>query len=72
MNWTEVKIYTTTEGIEPLTAGLLNVGIKGFIVEDAADFEQFLNFMDNARKGLAPLPEHSTDPYPEQELIFDF
>ena len=42
MNWTEVKIYTTTEGIEPLTAGLMNVGIKGFIVEDAADFEQFL------------------------------
>ena len=42
MNWTEVKIYTTTEGIEPLTAGLMNIGIKGFIVEDAADFEQFL------------------------------
>ena len=21
MNWTEVKIYTSTEGIEPLTAG---------------------------------------------------
>ncbi|MGN0664211.1 MAG: 50S ribosomal protein L11 methyltransferase [Negativibacillus sp.] len=42
MNWTEVKIYTSTEGIEPLTAGLMNVGIKGFVVEDAADFEQFL------------------------------
>ena len=36
------------------------------------DFEQFLNFMDNARKGNAPLPEHAVDPYPEQELIFDF
>ncbi len=42
MNWTEVKIYTTTAGVEPLGAGLLNIGIKGFIVEDAADFEQFL------------------------------
>ncbi len=42
MNWTEVKIYTTTQGIEPLTAGLMNIGIKGFVVEDAADFDNFL------------------------------
>ncbi len=24
MNWTQVKIYTTTEGIEPLTGSLLD------------------------------------------------
>ena len=26
MNWTQVKIYTTTEGIEPLTGSLLDFG----------------------------------------------
>lgn len=42
MNWTEVKIFTTTEGIEPLTSGLLNIGMKGFVIEDSADFAGFL------------------------------
>lgn len=28
MNWTEVKIYTTSEGIEPLTGNLLSLGIQ--------------------------------------------
>jgi len=42
MNWTEVTVYTSTQGIEPLTAVLLDLGIKGFAVEDAADFESFL------------------------------
>ncbi len=35
MNWTQVKIYTTTEGIEPLTGSLLDLGIGGFVIEDA-------------------------------------
>lgn len=38
MNWTEVKIYTTTEGIEPLTGSLLNLGIQGFMIEDGSGF----------------------------------
>ena len=42
MNWTEVKIYTTTEGIEPLTGSLLSLGIQGFMIEDAQDFDEFL------------------------------
>ena len=37
----------------------------------APDFEQFLDFMDNARAGKAPLPAHRTDPYPEMETIFE-
>ena len=41
MNWTEVKIYTTTEGIEPLTGSLLSLGIQGFMIEDAQDFTNF-------------------------------
>ncbi len=43
MNWTEVNIYTTTEGIEPVCGRLLGVGITGFIIKDAKDFEDFLN-----------------------------
>ncbi len=42
MNWTEVKIATTHEGIEPVTALLLELGITGAVVQDAADFEEFL------------------------------
>lgn len=43
MNWTEVKIYTTSEGIEPLTGSLLDLGIQGFMIEDAQDFDEFLH-----------------------------
>ena len=43
MNWTEVNIYTTTEGIEPVCGRLLNVGVTGFQIRDAKDFEDFLN-----------------------------
>ena len=43
MNWTQVKIYTTTEGIEPLTGSLLDLGIGGFVIEDAQDFDEFLH-----------------------------
>lgn len=42
MNWTEVTIYTTTEGIEPLTACLMELGIRGFVIEDPKDFDAFL------------------------------
>ena len=43
MNWTEVSIFTTTEGIESVCGCLLNIGISGFVVKDAQDFEDFLN-----------------------------
>ena len=43
MNWIETDIYTTTEGIEPLTGSLLGMGINGFVIKDAADFDEFLN-----------------------------
>lgn len=41
--WIEMDIYTTTEGIEPLTGSLLGMGVNGFAIEDAADFDEFLN-----------------------------
>ena len=42
MDWTEIKIYTTTDGIEPLTIELLKLGISGFVIEDAEDFREFI------------------------------
>lgn len=43
MNWVEIDIYTTTEGVEPLTGSLLGMGINGFIIKDSTDFEEFLS-----------------------------
>ncbi|MGN1133716.1 MAG: 50S ribosomal protein L11 methyltransferase [Oscillospiraceae bacterium] len=43
MNWIELEIYTTTEGIEAVTGSLLGMGITGFQIKDAADFEEFLS-----------------------------
>ena len=42
MDWKEVAIYTTTEGIGPVEAVLEAQGIEGYVLEDAADFEEFL------------------------------
>ena len=42
MEWTEVNIYTTTEGIELICAKLMDIGIKGFAIRDAEDFNEFL------------------------------
>ncbi len=43
MNWTEVNIYTTTEGIDPVCGCLLGIGVTGFAIRDSKDFEEFLN-----------------------------
>ncbi len=42
MEWTEVNIYTTTKGIELLCSNLMDIGIKGFAIQDAEDFNEFL------------------------------
>ena len=41
-DWTQVDILTSTAGIEPLGASLMGLGINGFSIQDAADFESFL------------------------------
>lgn len=43
MNWTEARIYTTTAGIDPLTGSMLDLGLQGFMIEDAQDFDEFLH-----------------------------
>ena len=43
MKYIEVKIYTTKEGIDPLTCILMDMGIAGFAIEDADDFQDLMN-----------------------------
>ncbi|MBQ7574137.1 MAG: 50S ribosomal protein L11 methyltransferase [Clostridia bacterium] len=43
MEWIKVTIFTTANGIEPLTGRLMNIGITGFEIEDEADFNDFLD-----------------------------
>lgn len=42
MDFIEVTIFTTTAGIDPVADVLESVGIEGYALEDAADFEEFL------------------------------
>ena len=43
MNWAEVRVATTPEGIESLTGFLMAHGVNGVMIEDAGDFNRFLN-----------------------------
>lgn len=42
MDWIRVSIYTTSEGIEPVSGRLYQLGISGLEIEDEADFKDFL------------------------------
>lgn len=42
MEWLLVSIYTTSEGIEPISDGLYNLGVSGVEIEDKNEFEDFL------------------------------
>lgn len=41
-NWTEITIYTTSEGIDIISGFLTAHGIKGHVIEDSRDFCEFL------------------------------
>ncbi len=42
MNWIRVSIFTTSEGIEPVSGRLYQLGITGLEIEDEQDFKDFL------------------------------
>lgn len=42
MDWIEVTVYTSTEGIEPVSGRLYQLGINGVSIEDETDFKDFL------------------------------
>lgn len=59
MQWIETNIYTTTEGIEPLCGRLYAVGLNGVQIQDAADFNDFIEnetqYWDYIDESLEPL-----------------
>lgn len=42
MNWTQVDIFTATPAVELLSVKLQDLGIRGCMVQDAQDFQEFL------------------------------
>lgn len=42
MDWLRVTVYTTSEGIEPVTGRMYQLGITGLEIEDEKDFKDFL------------------------------
>lgn len=42
MDWIQLSVSTTTEGIEPVCAILMEAGITGMEIDDATDFHNFL------------------------------
>ncbi len=42
MNWIKVTIYTSHDGIEPVSGRLYRLGITGLEIEDAEEFDDFL------------------------------
>lgn len=46
VDWTELKIYTSSQGVDALTGRLMNIGISGFVIQDKNDFEDFLQHKD--------------------------
>lgn len=46
MTWMKVDIFTATAGIDMLTSNLMDLGIRGFSIRDAADFNEFLDNKD--------------------------
>ena len=45
MDWIKVSIFTTSEGIEPLSGRLYQLGITGLEIEDEKDFKDFLDYI---------------------------
>lgn len=42
MDWIQVTVYTTSEGIEPVSGRLYQLGVTGIEIEDEDDFKTFL------------------------------
>lgn len=42
MDWIKVTVYTTSEGIEPVSGRLYQLGITGLEIDDEQDFKDFL------------------------------
>lgn len=79
MNWVELNIFTTTEGIEAVTGSLLGLGVNGFVIKDAHDFEEFLenkegnwDYIDDDLMGLRDCETTVTAYLPENTQGADY
>lgn len=74
MNWAEIEIFTTSEGIDVVIGSLLLLGVTGFVIKDSKDFEEFLNnktgnwdYIDDDLMGLKNCETTITIYLPENE-----
>lgn len=63
----QVEIYTSSDAIDGITGALVEYGITGFIIQDSADFEDFLadknanwDYVDDSLMGLKTVEPHIT------------
>lgn len=66
-NFIQVDIYTSSEAIDGITGALTDCGVTGFIIQDSADFEDFLenkdanwDYVDDSLMGLKTVEPHIT------------
>lgn len=66
-NFIQIDIYTSSEAIDGITGALTDYGITGFIIQDSADFESFLedkdanwDYVDDELMGLKTVEPHIT------------
>lgn len=66
-NFTQIDIYTSSGAIDGITGALTEYGITGFIIQDSADFEDFLadknanwDYVDDELMGLKTVEPHIT------------
>lgn len=71
-NWKEIKIYTSTQGLDTLTTALLNIGLGSFVISDSEDFKDFIEngkreweLIDDELMGLLDEETHVTVYIPE-------
>lgn len=66
-NFIQIDIYTSSAAIDGITGALTDRGITGFIIQDSADFEDFLedkdsnwDYVDDSLMGLKTVEPHIT------------
>lgn len=66
-NFIQIDIYTSSAAIDGITDALIERGITGFVIQDSADFEDFLedknanwDYIDDSLMGLKTVEPHVT------------
>jgi len=66
-SFTQIDIYTSSQAIDGITGALTDYGITGFVIQDSADFEDFLadknanwDYVDDGLMGLKAVEPHIT------------